>query len=99
MSIPDPGLTGIWLLIAGVAAIVLEGALGAWWAVRLSRRAAALRTNMNALQAQIRGDLATLDALLAETRVLWRPYRRLLRLLRHPITIALMQSYARRRAG
>jgi len=36
---------------------------------------------------------------MAETQALWQPYAGLLRWLRHPLTIALIQSYARRRAA
>jgi len=50
-------------------------------------------------QTQLHSDVERLRAALAETEVLWRPYRRLLRWLRHPLAIALMQSYARRRAS
>jgi hypothetical protein len=44
----------------------------------------------------LNADLERLRASVAETHELWQPYRRLLRLLRHPLTIALMQSLARR---
>jgi hypothetical protein len=35
----------------------------------------------------------------AEMEVLWQPYGRTLRWLRHPIAIALLQSYMRRRGA
>ena len=46
---------------------------------------------------RIEADIERLRLALAETEVLWQPYGRLLRWLRHPIAIALLQSYARRR--
>ena len=49
-------------------------------------------------QDEIPATLLELRSALEETRRLWKPYRRALRWLRHPITIALLQSYARRRA-
>jgi hypothetical protein len=93
------GWIGVWLLVIAVAAIVVEGGIAAWWTVRLSRRAARLNASLAAQQSDIRADVARVQAALAETLVLWRPYRRLLRLLRHPLTIALMQSYFRRRVA
>lgn len=92
------GWIGVWLLVLGVVAIVVEGAIAAWWTVRLSRRAVRLNASLAAQQAEIRADVARVQSALAETVVLWQPYRRLLRLLRHPLTIALMQSFMRRAA-
>ncbi|HSS62572.1 MAG TPA: hypothetical protein VLK30_14045 [Candidatus Limnocylindrales bacterium] len=94
----DLSWIGVWLLVLGVVAILVEGAIATLWTVRLSRRAAALNVQLAALQAELRSDVERLRAALAETQALWQPYRGLLRLLRHPLTIALMQSYARRRA-
>jgi hypothetical protein len=90
---------GVWLLVAGVGAIVVEGALAGLWSVRLVKRSRSLSERLTSEQAQLQADLERLRAALAETQVLWRPYRRALRWLRHPIAIALLQSYARRRAA
>jgi hypothetical protein len=90
---------GVWLLIAGVGAIVVEGALAGLWSVRLVKRSRSLNERLTSEQAQLQADLERLRAAIAETQVLWRPYRRALRWLRHPIAIALLQSYARRRAA
>lgn len=90
---------GIGLLIAGVLAIVVEGVLAAVWTARLARRARALSDRMTAAQAQLQADVARVQAALAEMEQLWQPYARLLRWLRHPIVIALMQSFARRVAA
>ncbi len=90
---------GIWLLVVAVGAIVLEGTLVGLWSVRLARKARALSARLTSERARLRSDVERLQAALSETQVLWQPYRRLLRWLRHPLTIALMQSLARRRAA
>ena len=90
---------GIWLLVGAVVLIVLEGGLAAVWSMRLARRARTLSERLAAEQAGLQADLERLRAAMAETKVLWQPYRKVLRLLRHPLTIALMQSFARRRAA
>jgi hypothetical protein len=97
--IPDPQWIGIWLLVVSVVVIILEGALATIWSLRLSRRARAMNELMASQQAALNADVERLRAGIAEMHELWRPYRRLLRLLRHPLTIALMQSFARRSAA
>jgi len=92
----DVGLVGIWLLIASVVAIVLEGVLAAVWSVRISRKAEALSERLAEERGRLQSDVERLRLALAEMQVLWQPYGRLLRWLRHPITIALIQSLARR---
>ena len=89
----------MWLLVIGAVAIVLEGAVAALLSVRIAKRARLLNAKLQGEQAEIQSGVARLLGALAETQVLWRPYERLLRWLRHPLTIALMQSYARRRAS
>jgi len=95
----DYGLIGIALLVIGVVAIAVEGALAAVWTLRLSRPARALNVRLTDEQNRLQSDLSRLRLALAETEALWQPYGRLLRWLRHPIAIALLQSYARRRAA
>jgi hypothetical protein len=99
MRSPDLGLIGIWLLIVGGVVIVFELALAGYWTMRLARRARVLREQLALQQALLQADVERLRANFAETQTLWQPYRRLLRLLQHPLTIALMQSFARRIAG
>jgi membrane-bound ClpP family serine protease len=94
----DLGWIGIWLLVVGAVVVVLEGAVAALLTVRVARKATELNQRLAGQQAELQADLARLQAALAETQVLWQTYRRLLRWLRHPLTIALMQSIARRRA-
>ncbi len=95
----DLGWIGVWLLVFAVVVIVVEAAVAGYWTFRLARRAAVLNRRLATQQAELRADLARMSAALAETRLLWHPYGRLLRWLRHPLVIALMQSYARRRAA
>ena len=99
MTPPDLGWIGIWLLVIGSAAVLVELALMGIWTARLARRSRTLSERLMADQARLRADVERLQASIAETQALWQPYRRLLRWLRHPIAIALLQSYARRRAA
>jgi hypothetical protein len=96
---PDYGVIGVWLLVIGVVAIVVEGALAAIWSARISRRAQELRERLLVEQGLLEADVARLRQALAETEVLWQPYGKLLRWLRHPIAIALMKSFMRRMAA
>lgn len=95
----DIGLVGIWLLIVSAVAIVFEGTLAAVWSYRVSGKAAALSQRMLQERGRLEADVERLRLAIAETEVLWQPYGRALRWLRHPIAIALLQSYMRRRAG
>jgi len=99
MTSSELGWIGIWLLVIGVAAALGELALVGVWTARLARRSRVLNERLLAQRAQLRADVERLQASIAETGVLWQPYRRLLGWLRHPIAIALLQSYARRRAA
>ena len=95
----DLGWIGIWLLVIGAAAFVVEVVLLSVWTTRLAIRSRVLSERLMAQQAELRADVERLEGSIAEMRVLWQPYRRLMRWLRHPIAIALFQSYARRRAA
>jgi hypothetical protein len=91
------GWIGIWLLVIGAVAVVAELALMGLWTARLARKSRRLSEQLVAEQTRLQADVERLQAAIAETQALWQPYRRLLRWLRHPIAIALLQSYARRR--
>ena len=95
----DLGWVGVWLLIVGVVAILFEFGLAGFWSVRIARRSRTLSGRVLAEQAELRADVERLQAAIAETRALWQPYSRILRWLRHPIAIALIQSFVRRRAA
>jgi len=93
------GTIGIWLLVAGGLAIVVELALVAILGLALGRRARALSERIESERSQIRADVERLRQAIQEMKVLWRPYRRVLRWLRHPLVIALLGSYRRRLAA
>jgi hypothetical protein len=90
---------GVWLLVASIVAIVVEGIVAAVWTISIAKKARALSEQIEAGRGLIEADLARLRAAVEEARRLWAPYRRFLRLARHPLAVALLQSYARRRAG
>jgi hypothetical protein len=94
-----PGWIGVWLLVASAVLMVVEGVLAAVWGSAMARRARALSDRIQTERGLIEADIAQLRTALDETERLWSPYRRVLRWLRHPLTIALLQSYARRRGG
>ncbi|MHB8589094.1 MAG: hypothetical protein ACYDA0_09605 [Candidatus Dormibacteraceae bacterium] len=91
------GWIGVWLLVASVVAIVVEGAVAVVWGVSMAKRSRALAERLVNDRAVIESDIARLRAAIVETRRLWRPYRRILRWVRHPLVIALLESYSRRR--
>jgi hypothetical protein len=93
------GWIGVWLLVAGAVAIVVEGVLALVWGVGLARRTRALSQQMETERGRIEADLQRLREAVDETTRLWRPYERALRWLRHPLTIALLESFARRRSA
>jgi len=65
----------------------------------MGRRMQALSQRLASQRAEIEADVEKLRRAIEETRVLWRPYGRILRWLRHPLVIALLGSYRRRRAA
>lgn len=93
------GWIGVWLLVAGALAIVVEGVVAVLWSLAVARRARELSERLETERGLIEADQKRLRAALEETRRLWKPYGRVLRLLRHPLTIALLESFARRRAA
>jgi len=92
------GWIGVWLLVVCVVAIVVEGVVVALWSVAMAKRTTVLSEQLQTERGLIEEDVKRLRAAIEETTRLWKPYRRALRWLRHPITIALLQSYSRRRA-
>jgi len=89
---------GIWLLVAAALAIVVELALMAVWGLAVGRRMQVLSQGLSSQRAEVQGDVDKLKRAIEETRALWRPYRRGLRWLRHPLVLALLGSYRRRMA-
>ena len=92
------GAAGLWLLlIAGVALIIeVLALLPSVWALR--RRALALNATLEREQALTRVEVERFLRLRAETERLLLPFRRLERFLGHPLLVALLASWRRRRA-
>lgn len=93
------GTIGILLLVLGVAAIILEMVLMAIWGLALGRRMRDLTKSIESDRAQIQADVERLKRTIEETKILWRPYRRYLRWVRHPLVLALLGSFQRRLAA
>lgn len=87
---------GIGLLVTAGLAIVVEAALAVAWGVAVAERTLKLTELLTTERAMLESDLEKLRLAMEEARLLWRPYRRILRWLGHPLTIALWQSYLRR---
>jgi len=90
---------GPWLLVLGVAVILLEGAVASVLSVRLARQGRALAAILERERGSVQADVARLRETLEETRRLWEPWRRALGWLRHPLVAALLASFWRRLAG
>jgi hypothetical protein len=95
----DLGWIGVWLLVISGAAVVVELAIMGAWSFRLARRSQLLSQSLMAQQAALEADAERLETSIAQMSELWKPYARLLRWLQHPIAIALIRSYAGRRAA
>ena len=91
------GWVGVGLLVAAGLAIVVEAVLAAIWGTAVARRAVKLSERLNSERGLLQADLETLRLALQETERLWRPYRTILRWVNHPLLIALLGSYRRRR--
>ena len=91
------GWVGIGLLVVAGLVIVVEAIVAAWWGMAMARHALTLSQRLQAERALLESDLERLRLALEETRRLWRPYRFVLRWLQHPLVIALLGSYRRRR--
>ncbi|HYM96945.1 MAG TPA: hypothetical protein VET26_06580 [Candidatus Sulfotelmatobacter sp.] len=98
MSGSDLSPIGVWLLVGSVVAIVLEMVVGGMMTARVAKRSRQLSELLATEGAAVRADLARLKEALDETQRLWQPYARALKWLRHPLVVAMMESYARRRA-
>ena len=93
------GTIGIWLLVAAGLVLIAELVLVAVWGAAMSRRMLALSQSVARQRAEIQADLERLRRAIEETRVLWQPYRRILRTLNHPLVLAVLASVQRRRAA
>jgi len=93
------GTIGIWLLVVAALAIIVEMVLVAVWGLAFGRRMRELTRRVEGERAQIQADVERLKRAIEETKALWRPYRRFLRWVRHPLVLALLGSYRRRMAA
>ncbi len=93
------GTIGIWLLVAAALAIIVEVVLVAVWGLAFGRRLRELTRRVESERALIQVDVERLKRAIEETKALWRPYRRFLRWVRHPLVLALLGSYRRRMAA
>jgi hypothetical protein len=91
------GWVGVGLLVVAGLVIVVEIAMAAWWGLAVAKRALVLSQRLESERGLLQSDLETLRLALEETKRLWRPYRFVLRWVQHPLVIALLGSYRRRR--
>jgi hypothetical protein len=90
------GWIGVWVLVGSSAVIVIELAVAGVWSMRLARRGRALAAALQVERGAVQADIERLRAAIEETRLLWQPYSRALRWLRHPLVVALIGYYRRR---
>jgi hypothetical protein len=96
MTASQLGWLGVWLFVGSSAVIVVELVVAGAWSYVLARRGQVVALALQKEQVLIQADVARLQAAMEETRLLWQPYRRVLRWLRHPLVIALIGYYRRR---
>jgi len=95
----DLGWLGVSLLLVCAVMLGVEAVMLVSWGWHLSKRARLLAERMATEQVLLKTDVDQLVAQLEVTAALWQPYRRVLRWVRHPLAIALLESFARRRAA
>ena len=93
------GWIGVWLLVVAGLVILVEMIVMTVWSVAVGKRARMLAQLLEEERGLIETDIERLRLAVEETQRLWKPYRRALRWLRHPLVIALLQSYRRRAAA
>jgi hypothetical protein len=91
------GWAGVGLLVAAGLVLVVEIVMAAWWGLAVAKRALVLSQRLETERRLLQSDLETLRHALEETKRLWRPYGFVLRWVQHPLVIALLASYRRRR--
>ncbi len=96
MSASQLGWLAVWLFVGSSVVILVELAVAGAWSMRLARRARALSLALQAERGLVQADMERLRATIEEMKVLWQPYGRVLRWLRHPLVVALIGYYRRR---
>ena len=90
---------GAYLAIAGAALLLAEVLVAIPMALRVRRRLHGLEALWRSERAAVLSSLDELRASGLERRLLLRPYRRVWRWYRHPLTRAYAESRRRRRAA
>ncbi|MGH7902637.1 MAG: hypothetical protein ACREPA_00725 [Candidatus Dormibacteraceae bacterium] len=93
------GRIGLGLLVVGAVAIAVEIAIALWRAFRVRRALRDLRRTLAAESAWILPWMARRRELDTDLAAGLRPYRRVARLLTHPLSRAVIVSLRRRRAA
>ena len=96
MSASQLGWLAVWLFVGSSVVILIELAVAGIWSMRLARRGRVLAVALQAQRGLLQADVERLRATIEETKVLWQPYARVLRWLRHPLVVALIGHYRRR---
>jgi hypothetical protein len=97
--VTELGWIGVWLLVAAGLVILVELIVMAVWSLAMGKRTRVLAEQLQSERGLIESDLQRLRLALEEMQQLWKPYRRALRWLRHPLVIALLTSHRRRLAA
>jgi hypothetical protein len=90
------GWLGVEMAVVGAVVIVIELLLLLPRFLRLTKHIDELTLTYTENLRLTRDELRILSQAASETRTLLRPYRRIQRWLRHPLTLALFASYRRR---
>ena len=85
------------MVVLALLLVLLGALLTLPRALRVRRRASALTLQLESARAEIADGLELLESQLDEAAVSARPLRRLRKWLRHPLSVAALQSYRRRR--
>jgi hypothetical protein len=91
------GWVGLGLLVIAGLAIVVEGIFAVMWAAGMTKRTQVIAERLKTERRMLESDLEKLRNAMEETKRLWRPYQRIIGWLQHPLVIALLASYSRRR--
>lgn len=92
-----PGWLGLALMAVGLLLVLFGAASLFARALRVRRRMVALEQLLAQGGGAVLAELEELHTQSQERQALLRPYRRWTRRLRHPLAVALAQSYLRRR--
>ena len=92
------GEAGLWMLVLGAIAMVIEFVVLGLRGFLLTKRLRKLNLRVEGELRNVDEELASLRNAASETSRLLQPYRRIRRWIRHPLALALYQSYRTRRS-